>query len=241
MLLGIQGVSEEISEVKIDPIEAFNEEKQHDKKEDLAPIKRAALIFGNPIKIDDTKDLSKAHSEVHLIKEEMEKKTGDTPERALCNICYKYLANKRTLKNHMLGHTTEKKASEEFLCSICSKSFGNKYLLKYHVDRHNGKETEKALCNLCSTWTKYLSEHMRNMHGENKHVSCSNCGSKYRISSIKKHQRLCKYTEEEREARKAAKARNCDKCGKVLCNIFKLRKHMEICAKLALKECQDNS
>ena len=175
---------------------------------------------------------------IHL-KKHMHTHSGEKPHR--CNQCGYNCTQAGTLKTHMLGHTTEKKPSEEFLCSICSKSFGNKYLLKYHVDRHNGKETEKALCNLCSTWTKYLSEHMRNMHGENKHVSCSNCGSKYRISSIKKHQRLCKYTEEEREARKAAKARNCDKCGKVLCNIFKLRKHMEICAKLALKECRDNS
>ena len=142
----------------------------------------------------------------------------------------------------MLAHTTtEKDPSEEFICNICSKSFGTKYLLKYHIDRHNRKETERALCNLCSTWTKYLSGHMKNMHGENKHVLCSNCGSNYRISSIKKHQRLCKNTDEENKARKAAKAKNCDKCGKVLCNIFKLRKHMEICAKLALKECQESS
>ena len=182
-----------------------------------------------------SKERVKAHSSVHIVKEEKEGKSGEVIERALCNICSKTFANKYILKTHILGHADDKKPTEKFYCNICPKKFSNKYVLKSHINSHSevGTEKEKALCSLCSTLIKssFLRTHMKNMHGENKHVSCSNCGLNYRISSIIKHQLRCKRTDEEREARKAAKAKNCEMCGKVLCNIFKLRKHMEICAK----------
>ena len=257
LLLGFQGVSdlkseEEPAEVKIIQISECAQDKKIGKKEIFTtkngesftnhiendnderkdptiivashPCETCGKIFNNKLGVE-------AHSKAHLTKKE--KKSGKNIERALCNVCSKSFSNKYILKTHMIGHTAKERPSENFLCNICSKSFGNKYALKNHIDKHNGegKEIEKALCNLCSTWTKYLSGHMKNMHGENKHVLCSNCGSNFRISSIKKHQKLCKFTEEEREARKAAKAKKCDKCGRVLCNIFKLRKHMEICGK----------
>ena len=172
----------------------------------------------------------KAHSLVHIVKEEETDKWKEVIERPLCNICSKTFADKYILKKHMLGHTDDKRPTEKLPCSICSKCFSNKYVLKNHIKSHNevGKEKEKALCSLCSSWIKssFLRTHMKNMHGENKHVSCSNCGSKYRISSIIKHQLLCKQTNEEKDARKASMARKCDQCGKVLCNNWKLRKHI---------------
>ena len=155
-------------------------------------------------------------------------------DRALCNICSKSFANKYYLKSHIQAHSEEKETTQHLSCNVCLKSFRNKYLLKYHKKTHDADSKEKtALCNICSKLMskETLRKHMKNMHGENKHIPCSNCGLNYRISSIIKHQKLCKYTDEEREARKAAITKKCDRCEKVLCNTFKLRKHMEICAK----------
>ena len=252
-------LAEETADVKLGKTEITLEEKPSIKMESLAPRKNLVvedhqIEIGDDLKEDPTympsaasypsetggkhvssEERVKAHSSDHIVKEEKEGKSREVLERALCNICSKTFSNKYILKTHMLGHTDDKRPTEKLYCNICPKYFSNKYVLKNHINSHNEvrKEEEKAMCSLCSTLIKssFLRTHTKNMHGEKKHVSCSNCGSNYRISSIIQHQRLCKYTEEEREARKAAKAKNCEKCGKVLCNIFKLRKHMEICAK----------
>ena len=252
-------LAEETADVKLGQTEIILEEKPSIKMESLAPRKNLVvedhqIEIGDDVQKDPTympsaasypsetggkhvssEERVKAHSSDHIVKEEKEGKSREVLERALCNICSKTFSNKYILKTHMLGHTDDKRPTEKLYCNICPKYFSNKYVLKNHINSHNEvrKEEEKAMCSLCSTLIKssFLRTHTKNMHGEKKHVSCSNCGSNYRISSIIQHQRLCKYTEEEREARKAAKAKNCEKCGKVLCNIFKLRKHMEICAK----------
>ena len=158
-------------------------------------------------------------------------KNAETIDRALCNICSKSFANKYILKSHIQAHSEENRPTQLLPCDVCFKSFSNKYLLKYHKKNHDAEAKEKtSLCNICSKLMskEVLRKHMKHMHGENKHIPCSNCGLNYRISSIISHQKLCKFTDEEREARKAAMAKKCDRCEKVLCNTFKLRKHMEM-------------
>ena len=176
---------------------------------------------------------SKIVSSKYILATHMKSHNDNASDRALCNICSKSFANKYILKTHIIQeHSEESETTQPLSCNVCLKSCRNKYIFKQHMKIHDANEKRTAMCNICSKLVtkEILKRHMKNMHGENKHVSCSNCGLNYRISSIVKHQRLCKYTDEEREARKAAKARKCDRCGKVLCNIFKLRKHMEICA-----------
>ena len=151
-----------------------------------------------------------------------------------CEICGITFITRAKVKTHMKSHTKNREAPDKLPCTICPKVFCNKYYLKHHIKSHtekNEKEKEKAICSVCSKLLirDFMGEHMRNIHGENKHVPCNNCGLNYRLSSIKRHQKFCKRTEEERKARKAAIAQKCDRCGKFLCNIFKLRKHMKIC------------
>ena len=151
-----------------------------------------------------------------------------------CEICGITLITRAKVKTHMKSHTKNRGAPDKLPCTICPKVFCNKYYLKHHIKSHtekNEKAKEKAICSVCSKLLirDFMGEHMRNIHGENKHVPCNNCGLNYRLSSIKRHQKFCKRTEEERKARKAAIAQKCDQCGKFLCNIFKLRKHMKIC------------
>ena len=73
-----------------------------------------------------------------------------------------------------------------------------------------------------TTKTK-LRKHMKNIHGEKKIVECSYCGMSARMSSIKEHERRCKQSVEEREARKF----KCGECGKALSSRDKLRRHMQ--------------
>ena len=163
---------------------------------------------------------SKTVSSKYILATHMKSHNND--DRCLCNICSKSFANKYILKSHMQAHS-----EVNLPCDVCLKSFSNKYHLKNHKKIHEAN----VLCNICSKLVSNiaLKSHMKNMHGESKHVPCSNCGSNYRMSTVQRHQRLCKSTDEERKARKAAIAKNCERCGKVLSNSSKLKKHMKIC------------
>ena len=121
-----------------------------------------------------------------------------------CNVCSKTYLTKQILKAHLLTHDEERKSSEELSCIVCQKSFCNKYILKYHMNSHNGKQDQ--MCYLCSTMfaTKStLKKHMLNIHNDPT-ASCSSCGLKCKPSSLNRHEKLCKLSDEEREARKVS-------------------------------------
>ena len=186
----------------------------------------------------------KAHSKKHLKQEESKDQTfvcticlkvlsskyilanhtkshneeSKTIDRALCNVCTKSFSNKYILKKHIETHSEE--TTEALSCDRCYKSFRDKYSLKYHIKAHDGN-TRDALCNICSKTmiARTLKKHMKNIHGEKKIVECSYCGMNARMSSIKEHERRCKQSAEEREARKF----KCGECGKALSTRDKLR------------------
>ena len=167
-----------------------------------------------------------AHSKKHLqVEEKSCKDNSKTVDRALCNVCSKSFANKYILKSHMQTHSEETETVELVSCNICKKSFRNKYNLKYHKKSHDAdvKEKAMALCNQCSkiVTKNKLKKHMKNIHGEKKIANCSNCGISSRISCIENHERMCKLSDKEREARKI----KCDECGKSLSSRDKLRRH----------------
>ena len=90
------------------------------------------------------------------------------------------------------------------------------------MNSHNGKQDQ--MCYLCSTMfaTKStLKKHMLNIHNDPT-ASCSSCGLKCKPSSLNRHEKLCKLSDEEREARKV----NCNQCGKSLSNREKLKIHI---------------
>ena len=134
--------------------------------------------------------------------------------------CKKSFTSKQKVKTPT--HDEERKSSEELSCIVCQKSFCNKYILKYHMNSHNGKQDQ--MCYLCSTMfaTKStLKKHMLNIHNDPT-ASCSSCGLKCKPSSLNRHEKLCKLSDEEREARKV----NCNQCGKSLSNREKLKIHI---------------
>ena len=157
-------------------------------------------------------------------------KSKPTLESALCEICSKTFANRYILKAHMKNHD-----EKTDICDVCSKAFSNKHVLKAHILTHT---QQKVQCQICFESVFALKNHMRNKHGgENKLVACSNCGVE--VKGISRHERFCRMTEEERAAYKEGIKVECEQCGKVLANKFKLVRHIQTAhSKVRLLQCK---
>ena len=136
-------------------------------------------------------------------------------EVALCEVCSKTFKNKYALKAHMKNH-----GEKTHICEVCSKSFVNKYILKEHSLTHT---QQKSQCQICSASVFALKNHMKMKHGQL--ATCSNCGVE--VKGIRRHEKFCKMTEEERAAFKETIKVECDQCGKILANKFKLLRHTQ--------------
>ena len=162
---------------------------------------------------------------------------ADEKDPHKCNFCSKKFTNKYTLARHVTVHDPNvafNDALEKALCSQCPKICLNKYKLNEHLKTHApgwvrksepAREKVKSLCNICSKWLAsrhQMRAHTRLLHGENKHLSCSNCGKNFKVSCIGRHEKLCKLSEEEKAAIKV----ECDQCGKKLANKGKLSRHI---------------
>ena len=130
--------------------------------------------------------------------------------------------------------------SKSALCDICSKTFGDKYNLKAHMKIHERKtigkvsskntltdSRKKAQCQVCFLSVAHLPRHMKNIHSEQKFVTCATCGQDKKAKNILKHEKRCKMSEEERAAYNATLKVECGKCGKILSHKHKLQRHME--------------
>lgn len=119
--------------------------------------------------------------------------------------CTKILANKDTLKNHMMIHTGEKPytcdypgckyasiqqvnlethkrihtGEKPFQCSHCEKSFSQKVSLDKHIRVHTGEKPFKCShCEKCFTQKSTLDLHTTTHTGEKKYI-CDFEGCKY--------------------------------------------------------------
>ena len=186
--------------------------KEEDEPENIVQ----AQISEPVVKYVKDKRTPKAHKKVH--KEEL--------KPHICNLCGKTFSSKQNLGLHLKRHDKR----EEVACNQCSKICSSTYKLNKHIKTHAPKsepqkEKVKSLCNICSKWlaTRHqLRAHTRLLHGENKHLPCSNCGKNFKVSCVGRHEKLCKLSEEEKTAIKV----ECDECGKILANKGKLKRHI---------------
>ena len=88
--------------------------------------------------------------------------------------------------------------NEDNKCDSCSKVFSNIYTLKTHAFTHTQK---KVQCQECFEYVLDLKGHTRRKHSDDvKPVKCSNCGTD--VKDIRKHEKVCYMTEEEKAARR---------------------------------------
>merc|ERR1712204_1987 len=81
------------------------------------------------------------------------------------------------------------------------------------------------MCTGTFTNKRLLQRHIKLTHSESK-APCSSCGQIFTSSSILRHNKICKMTEEEKQDFKINRRVGCKDCGKVLANKTKLNRHI---------------
>ncbi|XP_051928989.1 zinc finger protein 271-like [Hippocampus zosterae] len=132
-----------------------------------------------------------------------------------CSICDKTVANKGSLKTHMLTHTGEK----PFACPICDKRFSIKQNMKRHMAIHTGEKPYS--CSVCAKrfYVEFEMKRHKRIHTSEKPFMCSLCGKSFSCSNyLTLH--LSTHTSEKPFA--------CAVCAKNFSHKSYLRQHMRI-------------
>ena len=111
---------------------------------------------------------------------------------------------------------------ENIVCDKCPQICSSKATLKQHMILHNPKN---IVCDVCTATFKHkslLKQHIRLTHSESK-APCSSCGKLFSLSSISKHQKMCKMSEEEKQTKHA-----CSSCGQLF-SYNSISRHQRLC------------
>ncbi|XP_063235622.1 zinc finger protein ZFP2-like isoform X2 [Bacillus rossius redtenbacheri] len=161
-----------------------------------------------------------------------------------CEFCGCLYRSKAILKRHLALHVSEGK--KMYHCEICGKGFAVREHLKVHVSVHSDSRPYK--CTLCAKsfkWKKNLRLHQRSVHGttagkpcaeEHKRstarVQCGVCGqymaSKWNLYvHMKRHDNI-----------NFSKSSLCHICGKRLCNLQAMSRHLDTHAGIKPFKCE---
>ena len=115
-------------------------------------------------------------------------KTKTLQENLQCDVCSKTFASKRSLKNHMLLHNSDKK----FKCLICGKMLNRKSSIREHVKMHQkGKQFKCELCGKSFGKRTCLKRHIM-IHTGEKPFQCPTCTKCFsRKGYLKIHSEIC--------------------------------------------------
>lgn len=107
-------------------------------------------------------------------------------EKALCNICGKFLSDRNNLnKHHQSVHLKQKKHS----CTMCDKRYDSRYRLRIHLNSHKG--IRNYSCEICPS--KFIScaaltRHMKTIHVDEKKFVCTICSKGFKLANkLKTH------------------------------------------------------
>ena len=99
-----------------------------------------------------------------------------------CDVCGKIFIDSKSVKDHMVIHSTERK----FACETCGKSFRTKQCLKQHSFIH--AEVKPFICSYCGhgfTQKGFFEEHVRR-HTGNRPFKCKICFKGFYSKNLRK-------------------------------------------------------
>jgi len=201
--------------IQVKHVEKVAQSESDERKEaNITVIKKVKILDKSLTESLKPMTSDKYKEKTHKIKQKGEK------FNTLCSVCSKSCRDMYVLKQHMTTHYPE-----NLECGKCAQIFQSEVLLKHHMKRH---DRNNLVCDICSgtfTLKRLLQRHIKLTHSESK-APCSSCGQIFTSSSILRHNKICKMTEEEKQDFKINRRVGCKDCGKVLANKTKLNRHI---------------
>ena len=133
-----------------------------------------------------------------------------------CMSCPKEFRHNKNLKAHVkVEHTNV----QLFKCKVCPKTFRKRTKLSLHFATHGKMKLSCVLCSFKSNTSETMNEHMKSLHGNEKHLNCEPCGIWF--ESEDKLRRHTSY-----HTRQRTKSEKCKRCQKKILPGLSMKRHM---------------
>ena len=135
-----------------------------------------------------------------------------------CSSCSKEFRHNKNLKVHV--QVTHSNASVQlFKCPKCPKAFKKRTKLSLHFPTHKEQKLSCIICHFNSNTSKTMSEHMKSLHENERHLKCEPCDIWY--ESEDKLKRHTSY-----HTRLQSRTEKCKRCQKKLLPGLTMKRHM---------------
>ncbi|XP_018800810.1 PREDICTED: zinc finger protein 2-like isoform X1 [Bactrocera latifrons] len=151
-----------------------------------------------------------------------------------CTECDKWLANKSSLRVHMIRHTDP---TSMYTCQLCDTKEATRVALNEHKRLCHGIEQQAHVCQVCArnfSTTRRLREHMATHTGEDLY-GCNYCDKRFKCSSNlyahRKWKHPTEWAQDQSEYKRLCHAIEkqlnvCQVCARNFSSTRRLREHM---------------